>query len=64
MGSARGISRPPSETTPEQDARARAWAYVFDCYFKNEAATSPRSRPDDGTRVKEDSADEHPNTPT
>jgi hypothetical protein len=32
-----------------RDVRARAWAYVFECYRKNEAATSSVSRPDDGT---------------
>jgi hypothetical protein len=38
MSSADIISRSPSETTVEQKARARAWAYVFDCYCKKEAA--------------------------
>jgi hypothetical protein len=28
-----------------RDTRARAWSYVFDCYRKKEAATSPESRP-------------------
>jgi hypothetical protein len=28
------------------EARARAWAFVFDCYRKKEAASSPESRPD------------------
>jgi hypothetical protein len=37
VSSARIISRSPSETTAEQEARARAWAYVFDCYCKKEA---------------------------
>ena len=45
-----------------RDARARAWAFVFDCYSKKKAATSPVSRPDDGTKVKEDSANEHRST--
>jgi hypothetical protein len=60
---------PPSVTTrldasPEwtRDARVRAWAFVFDCYSKKKAATSPVSRPDDGTKVKEDSANEHRST--
>jgi hypothetical protein len=39
------------------DARARAWAFVFDCYRKKEAATSPVSRPDDAKgRIKDDSS--------
>ena len=28
------------------EARARAWAFVFDCYRKKEAASSTESRPD------------------
>ena len=37
-----------SGNSPDQvrDARARAWAFVFDCYRKKEAASSPESRPD------------------
>jgi hypothetical protein len=37
MSSARILSRSPSETTAEQEACTRAWAYVFDCYCKKEA---------------------------
>jgi len=37
-------------------ARARAWAYIFECYRKNEAATSPVNRPDDAERHLNDSA--------
>jgi hypothetical protein len=33
-----------------RDTRARAWAFVFDCYRKKEAATSPVSRPDDARK--------------
>ena len=40
-----------------REARARAWAYVFDCYRKKEAARP--GGPDDGTKSKEDSASEH-----
>jgi hypothetical protein len=35
----------PHDATSESDVRARAWAYVFDCYRKKKAA--PESRPDD-----------------
>jgi hypothetical protein len=34
------------------EARARAWAFVFDCYRKKEAASSPGSRPDDAKGSK------------
>ncbi len=44
MSSARIISRSPSETTAEQEARARAWAYVLDCYRKKEAYPPRRLR--------------------
>jgi hypothetical protein len=37
VGSSRAVTRLSSETNPQQDARARAWAYVFDCYRKKEA---------------------------
>jgi hypothetical protein len=39
-----------------RDIRARAWAFVFECYRKKQATTSLVSRPDDGTNIKEDSA--------
>lgn len=52
MGSARAVSHQFSETDPEQDARARAWAYVFDCYRKKEAA-GPR-QPDDPKDLRKD----------
>ena len=29
------------------DARAQVWAFVFDCYRKKEAATSPVNRSDE-----------------
>jgi hypothetical protein len=37
VSSAGVISRSPSEANREQDARARAWGYVFDCYRKKKA---------------------------
>ena len=39
-----------------RDTRARAWAYVFECYRKKEAATSPVSRPDDAKGSNNDRA--------
>jgi hypothetical protein len=39
-----------------RDTRARAWAFVFDCYRKKEAATSPVSRPTDAERSLNDGA--------
>jgi hypothetical protein len=39
-----------------RDTRARAWAYVFECYRKKEAATSPVSRPIDAERSLNDGA--------
>jgi len=41
---------------PFRDVRARAWAYVFECYRKKEAATSPVSRPGDAERSQSDGA--------
>jgi hypothetical protein len=60
MSSARIISRSPSETTAEQEARARAWAYVFDCYCKKEA-TRPGG-PDAAKEIKNDSRHSHRST--
>ena len=44
------------DITEEQarDARARAWAFIFDCHAKKKAARP--GGPDDGTKSKEDSA--------
>jgi hypothetical protein len=53
-------SRPSATSEHAREARARAWAYAFDCYRKKEA-TRPGS-PDDGTKIKEDSANEHRST--
>jgi hypothetical protein len=55
------VLRPNPGVTTEQasNARAHAWAYAFSCFngrSEQEAATSPVSRPDDGTKTKEDSA--------
>jgi hypothetical protein len=59
MTKPRIIHTTKASTRAEQpcDARARAWAYVFDCYRKKEG--SRPGAPDDGTEVKEDSANEH-----
>jgi hypothetical protein len=38
-----------------RDARARAWAFAFECYRKKKGARP--GAPDDGTESKEDSAD-------
>jgi len=49
--------RPQTDLALEQDrdARARAWAFVFDCYRKKEA--TPDNRPDDAKeRSKNDSS--------
>jgi len=32
------------------EARARAWAFVFDCYRKKEAASSPESHSEEAER--------------
>jgi hypothetical protein len=45
-----------------RDTRARAWAFVFDCYLKKEAATSPVSRPGDAKEIKNDSRHKHRST--
>jgi hypothetical protein len=60
MSSARIISRSLSETTAEREARARAWAYVFDCYRKKEA-TRPGG-PDAAKEIKNDSRHSHRST--
>jgi hypothetical protein len=62
VGSSRVVTRQSSETNLQQDARARAWAYVFDCYRKKKAATSPVSRPDDAKGSKHDSRQQHRST--
>jgi hypothetical protein len=55
--------KPSASASPEQarDARARAWAYILACFepHANKKEAAPVSRPDDGTKVKEDSANEH-----
>ena len=49
MHSPRKATTPGHSATSQhaRNARARAWAYAFDCYHEKEAATSPVSRPDD-----------------
>jgi hypothetical protein len=45
------------DTRPEEvrDARARAWAYIFDCHAKKKAARS--GGPDDAEESKNDRTD-------
>jgi hypothetical protein len=54
VDSTRSAQRSHGTVTAGQvcDTRARAWAFVFDCYRKKEAATSPGSRPDDAKGSK------------
>jgi hypothetical protein len=58
MSSPRRTSSSRPSISPQQgcDVRARAWAFVFDCYRKKEAATSPVSRPNDAERSLNDGA--------
>jgi hypothetical protein len=58
MSSSRMTSslRPSISPQEGRDVRARAWAFVFECYRKNEAATSPVSRPRDAERSQSDGA--------
>jgi hypothetical protein len=46
--------KPAGSLTPEQarDARARAWAFVFDCFYKKKA-TCPGG-PDDAEDLRND----------
>jgi len=62
MNSARIAYSQRPDATPEAEAGALAKVYMFvlDCHARKEAA--PKSRPDDGTKVKEDSANEHRST--
>jgi hypothetical protein len=57
--------KPSASVSPEQarDARARAWSYVFECFNCNaKKKVASASDLDDGTKVKEDSANEHRST--
>ena len=57
--------KPDAGLTSEQlrDVRARAWSYVFECFNRHtKKKAAPASGPDDGTKVKEDSANEHRST--
>ncbi len=58
MSSPRPTCVSPGSIAPEpaRETRARAWAFVFDCYRKKEAATSPERRPDDAERSLNDGA--------
>ena len=46
--------------SPEQAraTRAKAWLYVFGCFHQNQGGTR-LGAPNDGTKSKENSADEH-----
>jgi hypothetical protein len=52
---------PLSSISPEQarDTRARAWAFVFQCWQEKQMTTEPTPEPDcrDGTKLQGDSAD-------
>ena len=57
-------SRPDATADAERNALAAVYRFILDCQAKKRAA-SP-SRPDDGTKVKEDSASArlpHPSSP-
>ncbi len=58
MNSARIVHGSTSGMMPEhaRDSRARAWMYLFSVYEAKKKAT-PASGPDDGTKVRKDSAD-------
>ena len=58
MSSSRMTSSLRPSISPQEgpDVRARAWAFVFDCYRKKKAATSPVSRPNDAERSQIDGA--------
>ena len=51
--------KPRSDTTPESELAtlAAVYRFIINCHARKEA--TPTSRPDDGTKVKEDSANEH-----
>jgi hypothetical protein len=49
-----GSSHPSISPQQDREVRARAWAFVFDCYRKKKAATSPVSRPTDAERSLND----------
>jgi len=60
VSSARIISCSLSETTVEQEAGARAWAYVFECYRMKEA-TRPGGA-EAAKEIKNDSRHSHRST--
>jgi len=55
MDSARIVTQSPSDISPEQarDARARAWAFVFQCWQAKKMAAERTPQPDgrDGTTL-------------
>lgn len=61
MGSPRTIYAPRPDATPETELSALANVYVFVLSRAMKEATRPGS-PDDGTKIKEDSANEHRST--
>jgi hypothetical protein len=58
--------KPLSDIPPEQarDARARVWAYVFECYSRREMQKGgpTTSRPDDAKEIKNGSRHHHRST--
>ncbi len=53
-------ARPDATAESGLSALASVYRFVLDCHAKKEPA--PESRPDDGTEIKEDSANEHRST--
>ena len=52
----KGNGQPPGATSEyARNTRARAWAYVFDCYYRKKEATRLGS-PDDAERSLNDGA--------
>jgi hypothetical protein len=63
MGNPHVVLRPIS-ISPEnaQAERARAWAFVIDCYRTKKAAASSLGRPNDAKEIKNDSRHHHRST--
>jgi hypothetical protein len=57
MSSPRSVRNASSSVRSEhvRNTRARAWAFVFDCYHRKQEA-APESRPDDAERSLNDGA--------
>jgi hypothetical protein len=47
--------RPDASSDAEVSVLSNVYKFMRDCHAKKEAATSPESRPNAGTRIKEDS---------